>query len=46
MLYAGQMVSPQTQPATTEGGGGSRENSAVDFSKVGITFYTQVNHYA
>uniref|UniRef100_A0A8C1M6Z5 Anion exchange protein n=1 Tax=Cyprinus carpio TaxID=7962 RepID=A0A8C1M6Z5_CYPCA len=40
----GQMVSPQAQPTTTEGrADGSRENSAVDFSKVRITFQTVIN---
>uniref|UniRef100_A0A672SR82 Anion exchange protein n=1 Tax=Sinocyclocheilus grahami TaxID=75366 RepID=A0A672SR82_SINGR len=40
----GQMVSPQAQPTTTEGrADGSRENSAVDFSKVRMTFQTVVN---
>lgn len=40
----GQMVSPQAQPTTTEGrSDGSRENSAVDFSKVRMTFQTEVN---
>ncbi|XP_056590176.1 sodium-driven chloride bicarbonate exchanger isoform X1 [Triplophysa dalaica] len=38
----GQMFSPQTQPATTEGGGGSRENSAVDFSKIDLHFMKKI----
>ncbi len=43
-LLPGQMVSPQAQPTTTEGrADGSRENSAVDFSKVRITFQTVIN---
>ncbi len=43
-LLLGQMVSPQAQPTTTEGRtDGSRENSAVDFSKVRITFQTGIN---
>ncbi|XP_065097662.1 sodium-driven chloride bicarbonate exchanger isoform X1 [Paramisgurnus dabryanus] len=38
----GQMVSPQAQPATTEGGAGSRENSAVDFSKIDLHFMKKI----
>ncbi|XP_063068087.1 sodium-driven chloride bicarbonate exchanger [Engraulis encrasicolus] len=38
----GQIVSPQSQPATTEGGGGSRENSSVDFSKVDLHFMKKI----
>jgi len=46
-LLPGQMVSPQAQPTTTEGrGDGSRENSAVDFSKVRITFQTVFKYYS
>ncbi|XP_055039873.2 sodium-driven chloride bicarbonate exchanger isoform X5 [Misgurnus anguillicaudatus] len=40
---SGQMVSPQAQPATTEGrGDGSRENSAVDFSKIDLHFMKKI----
>uniref|UniRef100_A0A672SMJ5 Anion exchange protein n=1 Tax=Sinocyclocheilus grahami TaxID=75366 RepID=A0A672SMJ5_SINGR len=40
----GTMVSPQAQPTTTEGrADGSRENSAVDFSKVRMTFQTVID---
>ncbi|KAG1933470.1 sodium-driven chloride bicarbonate exchanger isoform X1 [Pimephales promelas] len=39
----GQMVSPQAQPTTTEGrGDGSRENSAVDFSKIDLHFMKKI----
>ncbi|XP_067287274.1 sodium-driven chloride bicarbonate exchanger isoform X5 [Pseudorasbora parva] len=40
---SGQMVSPQAQPTTTEGrGDGSRENSAVDFSKIDLHFMKKI----
>ncbi|XP_051528086.1 sodium-driven chloride bicarbonate exchanger-like isoform X5 [Myxocyprinus asiaticus] len=40
---SGQMVSPQAQPASTEGRGeGSRENSAVDFSKIDLHFMKKI----
>ncbi|XP_021335416.1 sodium-driven chloride bicarbonate exchanger isoform X2 [Danio rerio] len=40
---SGQMVSPQTQPINTEGRGeGSRENSAVDFSKIDLHFMKKI----
>uniref|UniRef100_A0A671N4D7 Anion exchange protein n=2 Tax=Sinocyclocheilus anshuiensis TaxID=1608454 RepID=A0A671N4D7_9TELE len=39
----GQMVSPQAQPTTTEGrADGSRENSAVDFSKIDLHFMKKI----
>ncbi|XP_028820928.1 sodium-driven chloride bicarbonate exchanger-like isoform X2 [Denticeps clupeoides] len=39
----GQMVSPQSQPASIEGrGDGSRENSAVDFSKIDLHFMKKI----
>ncbi|KAK3561496.1 hypothetical protein QTP86_005997 [Hemibagrus guttatus] len=39
----GQMVSPQSQPCCTEGrGDGSRENSAVDFSKIDLHFMKKI----
>uniref|UniRef100_A0A8C2HG58 Solute carrier family 4 member 10a n=1 Tax=Cyprinus carpio TaxID=7962 RepID=A0A8C2HG58_CYPCA len=39
----GQMVSPQAQPTTTEGrSDGSRENSAVDFSKIDLHFMKKI----
>nr|XP_021335419.1 sodium-driven chloride bicarbonate exchanger isoform X4 [Danio rerio] len=42
-LLPGQMVSPQTQPINTEGRGeGSRENSAVDFSKIDLHFMKKI----
>ncbi|XP_058646746.1 sodium-driven chloride bicarbonate exchanger isoform X2 [Onychostoma macrolepis] len=40
---SGQMVSPQAQPTTTEGrADGSRENSAVDFSKIDLHFMKKI----
>ncbi|XP_059385260.1 sodium-driven chloride bicarbonate exchanger-like isoform X5 [Carassius carassius] len=40
---SGQTVSPQAQPTTTEGrGDGSRENSAVDFSKIDLHFMKKI----
>uniref|UniRef100_A0A672S253 Anion exchange protein n=1 Tax=Sinocyclocheilus grahami TaxID=75366 RepID=A0A672S253_SINGR len=42
-LLPGQMVSPQAQPTTTEGrADGSRENSAVDFSKIDLHFMKKI----
>ncbi|TSS35881.1 Sodium-driven chloride bicarbonate exchanger [Bagarius yarrelli] len=39
----GQMVSPQSQPYCTEGrNDGSRENSAVDFSKIDLHFMKKI----
>ncbi|KAI5626600.1 sodium-driven chloride bicarbonate exchanger isoform X5 [Silurus asotus] len=39
----GQMVSPQSQPCCPEGrGDGSRENSAVDFSKIDLHFMKKI----
>ncbi|XP_031414270.1 sodium-driven chloride bicarbonate exchanger isoform X4 [Clupea harengus] len=37
----GQMMSPQSQTTTTEGGG-SRENSTVDFSKIDLHFMKKI----
>uniref|UniRef100_A0A8C2E7Q4 Anion exchange protein n=1 Tax=Cyprinus carpio TaxID=7962 RepID=A0A8C2E7Q4_CYPCA len=42
-LMVCQMVSPQAQPTTTEGrADGSRENSAVDFSKIDLHFMKKI----
>ncbi|XP_018597099.1 sodium-driven chloride bicarbonate exchanger-like isoform X5 [Scleropages formosus] len=39
----GQMVSPQSQPTSTDGRGDvSRENSAVDFSKIDLHFMKKI----
>uniref|UniRef100_A0A672P8I0 Solute carrier family 4 member 10 n=1 Tax=Sinocyclocheilus grahami TaxID=75366 RepID=A0A672P8I0_SINGR len=42
-LSAGQMIPPQSQPLTTEGKNDvSRENSAVDFSKIDLHFMKKI----
>uniref|UniRef100_A0A8B9RE97 Anion exchange protein n=1 Tax=Astyanax mexicanus TaxID=7994 RepID=A0A8B9RE97_ASTMX len=43
VLFSGQMVSPQSQPPCTESrSDGSRENSAVDFSKIDLHFMKKI----